>query len=127
MVGGKSYAAAIKSLWRGKCTVTVRNNDTTDENTGRVVVGEVDTYTDEPCRISFDTVNATQPENNAANIVQSITLFIDRAVVIPEGSKITVTQNGATAVYEKSGKPAVYSTHQEIPLEIFKGWGQCRL
>nr|DAS87159.1 MAG TPA: head closure knob [Caudoviricetes sp.] len=122
MVGGKSYAAAIKSLWRGKCTVTVRNNDTTDENTGRVVVGEVDTYTDEPCRISFDTVNATQTENNAANIVQSITLFIDRAVVIPEGSKITVTQNGATAVYEKSGKPAVYSTHQEIPLEIFKGW-----
>ncbi len=122
MVGGKSYAAAIKSLWRGKCTVTVGNNDTTDENTGRVVVGEVDTYTDEPCRISFDTVNATQPENNAANIVQSITLFIDRAVVIPEGSKITVTQNGATAVYEKSGKPAVYSTHQEIPLEIFKGW-----
>lgn len=122
MVGGKSYAAAIKSLWRGKCTVTVRNNDTTDENTGRVVVGEVDTYTDEPCRISFDTVNATQTENNAANIVQSITLFIDREVVIPEGSKITVTQNGATAVYEKSGKPAVYSTHQEIPLEIFKGW-----
>ena len=122
MVGGKSYAAAIKSLWRGKCTVTVRNNDTTDENTGRVVVGEVDTYTDEPCRISFDTVNATQPENNAANIVQSITLFIDRAVVIPEGSKITVTQNGVTAVYEKSGKSAVYSTHQEIPLEIFKGW-----
>ena len=122
MVGGKSYAAAIKSLWRGKCTVTVRNNDTTDENTGRVVVGEVDTYTNEPCRISFDTVNATQPENNAANIVQSITLFIDRAVAIPEGSKITVTQNGATAVYEKSGKPAVYSTHQEIPLEIFKGW-----
>lgn len=122
MVGGKSYAAAIKSLWRGKCTVTVRNNDTTDENTGRVVVGEVDTYTDEPCRISFDTVNATQPENNAANIVQSITLFIDRAIAIPEGSKITVTQNGATAVYEKSGKPAVYSTHQEIPLEIFKGW-----
>lgn len=122
MVGGKSYAAAIKSLWRGKCTVTVRNNDTTDENTGRVVVGEVDTYTNEPCRISFDTVNATQPENNAANIVQSITLFIDRAVVIPEGSKITVTQNGVMAVYEKSGKPAVYSTHQEIPLEIFKGW-----
>lgn len=122
MVGGKSYAAAIKSLWRGKCTVTVRNNDTTDENTGRVVVGEVDTYTDEPCRISFDTVNATQTENNAANIVQSITLFIDRAVVIPEGSKITVTQNGVMAVYEKSGKPAVYSTHQEIPLEVFKGW-----
>lgn len=122
MVDCKNYASAIKSLWHGRCTVTVRNNDATDENTGRVVVSETDTYTDEPCRISFDTVNATQPENNAANIVQSITLFIDSAVIIPEGSKITVTQNGVTSVYEKSGKPAVYSTHQEIPLEIFKGW-----
>ena len=122
MVGSNKYASAIKSLWRGKCTITVRNNDTTDENTGRVVVGEVDTYTDEPCRISFDTVNATQTENNAANIIQSITLFIDRAVTVPEGSKITVTQNGVTAEYEQSGKPAVYSTHQEIPLELFKGW-----
>ena len=122
MVIDRRFAAAIKSLWCGKCTVTVRNNNMTDENTGRVVVGEVDTYTDEPCRISFGTVRPTQSANNAANIVQSITLFIDRAVVIPEGSKITVTQNGATAVYKKSGKPAVYSTHQEIPLEVFRGW-----
>ena len=122
MVGSNCYAAAIKSLWRGKCTVTVRNNDTIDENTGRAVVCEVDTYKDEPCRISFDTVNATQPENNAANIVQSITLFIDRAVVVPEGSKITVTQNNVTAIYERSGAPAIYSTHQEIPLEIREGW-----
>lgn len=122
MVGGKLYATAVKSLWRGKCTVTVRNNDTTDETTGRVAPGEVDTCTNEPCRISFDTVKATQQENNAATIAQSITLFIDRAVVVPPGSKITVTQNGVTAEYEQSGKPAVYSTHQEIPLELFKGW-----
>ena len=122
MVGCKNYASAIKSLWQGRCTVTVRNNDATDENTGRVVVRESDTYTDEPCRISFDTVNTTQSENSASNIVQSITLFIDSAVAIPEGSKITVTQNGVTSIYEKSGKPAVYSTHQEIPLELFKGW-----
>lgn len=122
MVGGKLYAAAVKSLWQGKCTVTVRNNDTTDENTGRVITGEVDTCTNEPCRISFDTVSATQPDSNAAQVVQSITLFIDRAVAIPAGSKITVTQNGVTVEYEQSGKPAVYSTHQEIPLELFKGW-----
>lgn len=122
MVGGKLYASAIKSLWRGKCTVTVRSYDTADENTGRAVVSEVDTYKNEPCRISFDTVKATQPESNAAAISQSTTLFIDRSVVIPEGSKITVTQNGITGEYEKSGKPAVYSTHQEIPLELFKGW-----
>ena len=122
MVKGKMYADAIKSLWQGKCTVTVRNNDTTDENTGRVAVSEVDTHKDEPCRISFETVNTTTTDNSAANITQSITLFVDRAVVIPEGSKITVTQNGVTSVYEQSGKPAVYSTHQEIPLDVFRGW-----
>ena len=58
-----NYAQAIQSLWSGKCTVTVRNHGTTDENTGRAVVGEVDTYTDEPCRISFDTV--TTPDRAA--------------------------------------------------------------
>ena len=115
------YVQAIKSLWSGKCTVTVRKNETNEVN-GRAEAKEVDLYTNEPCRISFDTVSATQTENNAANIVQSITLFIDRAVTVPEGSKITVTQNGVTGVYEKSGKPAIYSTHQEIPLELFKGW-----
>lgn len=117
-----SYAAAIKSLWQGKCTITVRNNGVTDEKTGRVAVREVDVYTHIPCRISFDSVNPTQQESNAAGIVQSITLFLDRAVTVPEGSKITVTQHGTTAAYEKSGKPAVYSTHQEIPLELFRGW-----
>lgn len=122
MVVGKSYADSIKCLWTGKCTVTVRDNKTTNESTGRVIVSEVDIYKDEPCRISFDTVEATQVENNASAVVQSVTLYIDRGVVIPEGSKITVTQNGVTAVYEKSGKPAVYSTHQEIPLELFKEW-----
>lgn len=122
MVGGNPYAAAIKSLWAGKCTVTVRDCGTTDESTGRVVVSEVDTCKDEPCRISFDTVKTTQAETGAAAVAQSITLFVDRAVAIPPGSKITVTQNGTTAEYEQSGKPAVYSTHQEIPLELFKGW-----
>lgn len=122
MVRNKLYAVALKSLWTGKCTVTVRNNDTTDESTGRVTACEAAVYTDEPCRLSFGTVSTTRPESGAAVIVQSITLFIDRAVVIPEGSKITVTQNGVTAVYEKSGKPAVYSTHKEIPLELYKEW-----
>lgn len=122
MVGGKSYANAIKSFWTGKCTVTVRNSGTTNENTGRAVVSEVDTYINEPCRVSFDTVSETQPESNAARVVQSITLFVDRAVEIPPSSKITVTQNGVTATYEQSGKSAVYSTHQEIPLELFRGW-----
>ena len=121
MVGADKYAQAIKSLWRGVCTVTVVQN-TTDESTGRTVAGEVDTCTDEPCRISFETVTIPETTDNASRTVQRIKLFIDPAVNIPPGSKITVTQNGVTGVYEQSGVPAVYSSHKEIPLELFKGW-----
>ena len=53
---------------------------------------------------------------------QSVVLYIDPSVDIPEGSKITVTQNGMTRDYERSGKSAVYSCHQEVPLELFKEW-----
>lgn len=116
------YAGAIKSLWTGKCTVTVRNNDAVDENTGRAVTREDDIYKDVPCRISFSTVTTTESAENAAKTAQSVTLFIDPAVEIPPGSKITVTQNGVTGVYEQSGVPAVYTNHKEISLELFRGW-----
>lgn len=118
----KLYSNAIKGLWRGKCTVTVRNNDTVNENTGRAVTREVDICKDEPCRISFSAVTTTESTENAAKTVQSATLFIDPSVDIPPGSKIAVTQNGVTGVYVQSGVPAVYTNHKEIPLELFRGW-----
>lgn len=121
MVGGTLYAEAVKSLWRGKCTVTVRRN-VTNETSGRAEAKEVDLCTNEPCRISFETIKTTEPTDNANRTAQSTTLFIDPAVDIPPGSKITVMQNGTTGVYEQSGVPAVYSHHKEIPLELFKGW-----
>lgn len=121
MVGGSLYAKAVKSLWQGKCTISKQTNEM-NEKKGRTEIKEVDLYTDEPCRISFNTVKTTDPVDNAAQEAQSITLFIDKAIDVPVGSKITVVQNGVCGVYEKSGKPAVYSYHQEIPLDLFKGW-----
>lgn len=118
---GKAYARAVKSLWKGKCTVTVREN-VTNKQTGRTEAVETDIYTDEPCRISFDTAPPTGIVHGAATAQQTITLFLDPGVIIPPGSKITVTQENVTAVYSRSGKSAMYSVHQEIPLELFKGW-----
>lgn len=114
-------AAVVKSLWDGRCTVTVRKNVANEAN-ARTQAKENDLYTDEPCRISFDTVQMTEPSSNAAKAKQAITLFIDPAVVIPAGSKITVTQKGVTGAYERSGKPAVYTTHQEVPLSVVEEW-----
>ena len=37
-------------------------------------------------------------------------------------NRVIVTQNGETTEYKNSGKPAIYSSHQEIILELFDGW-----
>ena len=116
-----AFKAAIQSLWSGRATVTVLDGVLNPSN-GRTEPQERVTTENVPCRISHATVKSTEPSEEAAQVAQSVTLYIDPSVEIPEGSKITVMQNGVTRDYERSGKPAVYSCHQEIPLELFKGW-----
>ena len=115
------YKKAIQSLWTGRATITVREGVYNPAN-GRTEPVERVTLADQPCRVSYSTVMGTEPNSEAALVVQTVKLFIELAVDIPEGSKITVTQNGVTRDYERSGKPAVYTNHQEIPLELFKEW-----
>ena len=77
---------------------------------------------DAACRLSHKTVTTTEPTEEAALVAQTVVLYIDPSVEIPEGSKITVTQNGVTRDYEQSGKAAVFTYHKEVPLELFKEW-----
>ena len=121
MVIPKGYKEAIQSLWDGRAAITVREG-VLDERTGRTEPVERVTASELPCRISFATVKSTEPDEEAARVAQTVTLYIDPSVVIPEGSKITVTQNQVTTDYERSGKAAVYTDHQEVPLELWEGW-----
>ena len=59
---------------------------------------------------------------SAEKMVQSVKLFLPSGIIIKEGSKITVSREGREFVYASSGVPALYPTHQEIMLELFKGW-----
>lgn len=120
MVTG-AYKKAVQSLWEGKATITVRDGKA-NEKTGRTEPVERVTASELPCRISFATVKSTEPDEEAARVAQTVTLYIDPSVVIPEGSKLTITQNDVTTDYEGSGKAAVYSCHQEVPLELWEGW-----
>ena len=77
----------------------------------------------EPCRLSFKTVtNANPSETGASSVVQTTKVFLAPEIKVKPGSKLIITQNGVTTEYKNSGKPAFYSTHQEIVLELFKGW-----
>ena len=112
-----AYKKAVQGMWKGKATVTVLAGAK-----GRTEPQERILAADIRCRISHKSVVSTEPNEEAAQVAQSVVLYIDPSVDIPEGSKVTVTQNGVTRDYERSGTPAVYSTHQEIPLELFRGW-----
>ncbi len=112
---------ALGSLYDGVCTVT--KHQKVKKDNGSTGFEEIVEFEDLPCRLSFKTVDSTsQTKNGASAIDQTITLFLDPDVMIAPGSKITVTQNDVTTEYQHSGKAAVYSTHQEIVLDFFRGW-----
>lgn len=121
MVTMKRYKAAVQRLWTGRATITVQDGKLNPAN-GRTEMVERVLAEAVPCRISHSTIKSTEPAEEAALVAQSVVLYIDSSVGIPEGSKITVTQNGVTRDYGRSGTPAVYTVHQEVPLELWEGW-----
>ena len=54
-----------------------------------------------------------------------VKLFLSPDVKVPAGCKIIVTRPNdveRTFTYSRSGEPGVFSNHQEIMLEPFRGW-----
>lgn len=112
---------AIRSLWKGKCTITVRSEKQNPINK-RMAFIEEKTVIEEPCKLSFETTSVAGEKNQALSAMQKAKLFIAPDIEIPPGSKIMVTQKNHTFEFEKSGIPAFYTYHQEVMLEQFKGW-----
>ncbi len=111
---------AVESLYTGKCTVS--EYKPVMDNVSKITKNmEVIVIKDIPCRLSFKNITAADLSYGNA-VTQVIKLFVSPDVSIKDGSKIRVTQNGVTADYSQSGKPAVYPSHKEIILELFKGW-----
>ncbi len=83
---------------------------------------DVVVVSEQPCRLSFEKLQTAIQSESAATVAQTTKLFVSPEISIKPGSKITVTQAGVTADYTCSGVPAVYQTHQEIILDLFKDW-----
>lgn len=111
---------AIESLYDSRATV-IEYQSVFDEVTKRTKSQEVTVLTDLPCRVSFKNIAPTGESDTVHSVSQSITLFISpNNITIKPGSKISVTRKGITTDYKNSGQPAVYDTHQEIGLRLFK-------
>ncbi len=110
---------AIESTYIGKCTV-IEYADVIDDNTKITCKKEVTVFEKQPCRISFEKNVAAIQTDTTAEISQNIKLFLSPDMTIKAGSKVIVEQNGITEEYISSGVPAVYISHQEIMLKLFK-------
>ncbi|MGL5642334.1 MAG: hypothetical protein ACRDDM_08695 [Paraclostridium sp.] len=111
---------AISSLYNGLCTI-YEYKEVTDPNTKRTTHKELLTLENQPCRLSFKNITQSK-DGDISKLTQVIKLFIDTDCEVAPGSKIVVTQNNVTTEYKNSGQPAIYTSHKEIILELFKGW-----
>lgn len=117
----KRHRALIEATYNGTCRIyekqPYKDPDTMVTSHKEVLVEE-----NIPCRLSFSSAPAATESGTAAGVVQTVKLFLAPELVLRPGSKIEVVQNGRTECYSQSGKAAVYSSHQEVALELWKGY-----
>lgn len=107
---------ALERLYDGKATIYTYPDGEADAVTGVVkpVQKAAGPY---PCRVSYKNIQSGNNEGDGlATFSQAITLFISPDIVIAAGSDIEVVQRGRTLQFTASGVPAVYDSHQEVPL-----------
>lgn len=112
--------AAIEKLYTGTCDV-IEHRPIEDGALTRYE--DVTVLKGQPCRLSFgQSPAAGDVADGASPLTQTVKLFLAPEVKIMPGSKIIVTQAGQTVAFNQSGPPAFYESHQEISLELWKGW-----
>ena len=117
----KEYRSAIERLYTGVMDV-IEHRAVKDEATKITGFKEVTVIEKEPCRLSFSNSGVNEEINGAYSVAQEIKVFCAPELDIKPGSKIVITQNSVTNEYVHTGKSAVYSSHREIMLELFKEW-----
>lgn len=85
--------AALKRLWTDQCTITIRQERKNQINKQTEFIDAI-LLADEPCRVSFESIPATSPDNGTAIVSQAVKLFLRSDVDIPPGSTIAITPAG---------------------------------
>ena len=105
---------ALEKLYEGVCTIVVKESY---KEKGVTKSRDTICCENQKCRLSYQSASASDESDTVSTSYQLIKLFIAPEIEIPEGAKITVTQDGRTETYKRSGKPMVYSNHQEVLLD----------
>lgn len=112
---------AIESTYTGTCDI-IEYGSVRDKKSGITRQEEITVLQSQPCKLSFEKIAAAVGSDTASAVTQGVKLFIAPETEVKNGSKIIVTQNGISNAYSASGQAAVYESHKEIMLELWKGW-----
>lgn len=82
---------------------------------------EVVTYSDIPCKISYERQSVTGDDVAPITSLSS-KLILSPDIEVKAGSKITVYRKGKPTYYECSSEPARFHNHQEIWLTLLEGY-----
>lgn len=119
--GQAALRRAVEATYDGTCRIygmrSVKDPDTKVTRQEEVLAQE-----GIPCHLSFTSAVPAAGSETVTAVAQTIKLFLAPELMVLPGSRIEVTQQGRTESYAQSGKAAVYSSHQEIVLELWKGY-----
>lgn len=111
---------AIEKLYEDTCNIYTYEK-ITEANTGITKQVKKIYLENISCRMSFSNFPSTTNDEQA-KLTQSIKLFLPSDILIKAGSYVSIYRQGLITDYVCSGKPAIYKTHQEINLELYKDY-----
>ena len=114
---------ALERMWKDRCTILCQKK-VTNPDTKLTDFEEVPLLEDVPCKLSFEKLTSTDGDNVAAKF-QNVKLFLSPDIQIPAGCKIIVNRFNEVQrefIFSHSGEAGVFTHHQEIYLELWKGW-----
>lgn len=117
--GSRIHREIIEQTYDGVCCIYVMQS-VKDPETKATSQKEVLYEEQIPCHLSFSGTSPSAESSTVTAVSQTIKLFLSPELVVPPGSRLEVTQQGITENYSQSGKAAVYNSHQEIMLELWK-------
>ena len=117
----RAIRKAIERTYDGSCRI-YGMEPVKDQETKVTRLKEVLKQSGIPCHLSYSGAPPAAGSSAVTAVQQSIKLFLAPELVVPPGSRIEVTQLGRTESYGQSGKAAVFSSHQEILLELWRGY-----
>lgn len=117
----QAHRKAIESTYDGTCSI-YEQQTYEDPETLDTVFREVQVQDNIPCHLSYSSSPATAGSETGTVLKQVIKLFLTPEIEVKPGSRIVVVQQGINGHYSRSGQPSVYFSHQEIVLELFRGY-----